>query len=373
MKRRLPALVGGVVVVGVVVGIVAVAQGGDGDSDGGGEATGGSYETAPVERLTLTQTTEVTGTLDHGETHSLAAGRDGTLTSAAADGSTVGRGQTLFTVDRHPVVLLVGSVPLYRDLTAGVDDGPDVAQLEQNLSDLGHTDGGALTVDEHFDDATTDAVEAWQEALGVEATGTVTRGDAVFLPGPVRISDTAVDLGAVVSASTGVVTYASAGHVVRVQLEAAQADLAQVDDTVTVTLPDGSEAAGTVTSVAEGATSDSGSSDTSSGSTPAGGATATTTPTATVEVTIGLDDPAAVAGYVTASVDVRFTSTERTDVLAVPVTALVALLEGGYAVEVVGEGGATELVAVDVGMFADTSVEVSGDGIEEGTEVVVPG
>jgi hypothetical protein len=58
-------------------------------------------------------------------------------------------------------------------------------------------------------------------------------------------------------------------------------------------------------------------------------------------------------------------------VLAVPANALLALLEGGYAVERVTDGGGTELVAVETGLFADGWVEVSGD-LAEGDEVVVP-
>ena len=96
-------------------------------------------------------------------------------------------------------------------------------------------------------------------------------------------------------------------------------------------------------------------------------------PAPTIEVTIALDDPAAADSYTTASVDVGFTQSRREDVLTAPVVALVALLEGGYAVEVPGRGAASRLVPVEVGLFADGFVEVSGEGIEDGTEVVVPG
>jgi hypothetical protein len=54
------------------------------------------------------------------------------------------------------------------------------------------------------------------------------------------------------------------------------------------------------------------------------------------------------------------------------VTALLALAEGGYALEVAGDGDATRLVAVEVGTHADGWVGVAGDGIEPGVEVVVP-
>jgi Putative peptidoglycan binding domain len=278
-------------------------------------------------------------------------------------------------VDRRPTTLLVGEVPLYRDLAEGVDDGPDVAQLEANLAELGFTDDGALTVDEQFDDSTTDAVQAWQEARGVEVTGTVTRGDAVFVPGPARIADPRVDVGAGVQADSPAVAYTSSTHVVRVELETADADLAQVDAAVTVTLPDGSETGGRVATVGDSGTSSSDESDSQAGDAPmesSGASEESGDAAATIEVTIALDDPAAVESYTTASVDVGFTQSRREDVLTVPVVALVGLLEGGYAVEVPGPGDSSRLVPVEAGMFADGYVEVSGEGIEEGTEVVVP-
>jgi peptidoglycan hydrolase-like protein with peptidoglycan-binding domain len=365
----------GLALAAVVVAIV-VSRGGD---SGDTASSAGSTTTASVEVRTLTQTEVVDGTLDFGETHDLAAGAAGTVTAVAAEGSTVKRGGTLFSVDRHPTVLLVGGVPLYRDLTGGVDDGPDVAQLEENLAALGYTDDGAMVVDEHFDGSTTDAVEAWQEALGVEVTGAVSRADAVFLPGPVRIASAAVDPGASVQAGATVAEYTGATRLVDAQLEITQADLVQTNDKVTITLPDGTEVAGTVATIAATATTDDGSSGseasadgaTGSGSTAGGDASATDSDTATIDVTITLDDQAPAEAYTTASVDVELTGQVREDVLAVPVTALLALAGGGYALELPQGDGTTRLAPVEPGMYADGYVEVSGDGIGEGTEVVV--
>jgi multidrug efflux pump subunit AcrA (membrane-fusion protein) len=61
----------------------------------------------------------------------------------------------------------------------------------------------------------------------------------------------------------------------------------------------------------------------------------------------------------------------RKGVLAVPVNALLALAEGGYAVEV-DRGGRRELVGVTLGLFADGLVEVKGHGLAAGDRVVVP-
>jgi peptidoglycan hydrolase-like protein with peptidoglycan-binding domain len=373
-RRRRRLLGAGLLVVILVAAIVVVSRrGGDEAADTGG---GGASSTAEVSVQTLTQSEEIAGTLGFGEVHSLTAGRAGTLTSTAAAGSTVDHGGDLFSVDRQPTVLLFGQVPVYRDLDGSVDDGPDVAQLEENLVALGYTDDGQMVVDEHFDDATADAVEAWQEARGVEVTGTVGQGDVVFLPGAVRMAEPRLDLGATVQAGEAVVDYSSTTQSVQVQLEIAQADLAQVGDGVSVRLPDGSETAGTVTAVADASTSD----DSSAGGAASGAASGEASASqddadeaaATVDVTVSLDDPAAATSFTTASVDVLFTSRQVEDVLTVPVAALLALLGGGYAVEVPNDDGTSRFVPVEPGLFADGYVEITGDGIDEGTPVVVP-
>jgi multidrug efflux pump subunit AcrA (membrane-fusion protein) len=68
-------------------------------------------------------------------------------------------------------------------------------------------------------------------------------------------------------------------------------------------------------------------------------------------------------------VDVLVTIVEAEDVLTFPVEPVLALAEGGYAVEV-REGATTRLVGVELGTFAHGFVEITGDGVE-GDEVVV--
>jgi multidrug efflux pump subunit AcrA (membrane-fusion protein) len=69
-------------------------------------------------------------------------------------------------------------------------------------------------------------------------------------------------------------------------------------------------------------------------------------------------------------VDVISESVEN--VLAVPVSSLVALSEGGYAVRVDDGSGGSRLVAVDPGFFADGLVEITSSQLEAGDRVVVP-
>jgi multidrug efflux pump subunit AcrA (membrane-fusion protein) len=90
---------------------------------------------------------------------------------------------------------------------------------------------------------------------------------------------------------------------------------------------------------------------------------------ATVTVTITLDDPGAAGPLDSTPATVSFTKGKHEGVLAVPVGALLALAEGGYAVEV-DEAGKRRLVAVKTGLFSGGQVEISGDGLRAGLTVV---
>ena len=87
-----------------------------------------------------------------------------------------------------------------------------------------------------------------------------------------------------------------------------------------------------------------------------------------------LTDPGATGTLDQAPVQVAITTDAAKDVLVVPVTALVALAGGGYAVEVVDPDGTHRLVAVSLGLFDDAQglVQVSGSGLAAGQRVVVP-
>lgn len=66
---------------------------------------------------------------------------------------------------------------------------------------------------------------------------------------------------------------------------------------------------------------------------------------------------------------VTVTEVVASDVLIVPVGALLALAEGGFAVEVV-VAGSSELVAVEVGEVVEAQAEVAGD-LHNGDSIVV--
>ena len=75
----------------------------------------------------------------------------------------------------------------------------------------------------------------------------------------------------------------------------------------------------------------------------------------------------------TAPVQVDITTGGVESALSVPVTALVGRSGGGFAVEIVRDGGRRKLVAVKLGLFdgTDGRVQVEGD-LAEGDDVVVP-
>jgi peptidoglycan hydrolase-like protein with peptidoglycan-binding domain len=146
------------------------------------------FSTVAVVAADLIDSVEYDGELTGGSTQSLLAGADGTVTSALQLGDLVGRGTVVATVDAEPVVAMYGDSPFWRALESG-DEGADVLQLEANLSALGFTANGEMTVDTDFTSSTADAVEAWELSLGIEETGDVLLGRVIALGGPSTVSE----------------------------------------------------------------------------------------------------------------------------------------------------------------------------------------
>jgi peptidoglycan hydrolase-like protein with peptidoglycan-binding domain len=315
--------------------------------------------TAAVIRRDLRAQEKVSGKLGYGETHAVSNRRQGTITGLPHEGSVLRRGQTVYRVDGKPVQLFYGRLPAWRQLRVGVDDGPDVRQLEQNLVALGYDPNRAITVDDHFTAATSAAVKRWQEAIGLEQTGTVRPGDAVWQPGPIRVGKLKASLGDTAGPGSPVLDATHTSRQVTIDLDASRQPYVHVGDRVDVELPGGRSTTGRVASVGKVASV----ADTGDGSGGDG--------SPTVKVTVSLDHPKATGSLDQAPVDASITTEVRKGVLAVPVNALLALAEGGYAVEV-DRGGRRELVGVTLGLFADGLVEVKGHGLAAGDRVVVP-
>jgi multidrug efflux pump subunit AcrA (membrane-fusion protein) len=175
----------------------------------------------------------------------------------------------------------------------------------------------------------------------------------VFKPEALRVSQASGSLGG--PASGPVLTATSDRHVVTIPLDVSQESEVKAGDAVTVTLPDGTTTPGVVSSV---------------------GTVATTTPasqqgqgpTTTIPVVVRLTDPGAAGTLEQAPVTVNITTATAHDVLAVPVTALLARSPGGYVVEVVGPGNARRYVPVTAGPIFDDA-----DGLVQVTGALTPG
>jgi peptidoglycan hydrolase-like protein with peptidoglycan-binding domain len=311
--------------------------------------------TATVQRQDLSGQTKVAGTLGYGGSASVQSPLQGRITWLPKTGAVVRRGGTLLTVDNKPVQLFHGTLPAWRDLAVGVDDGPDIRQLEHNLAALGYDPDHQITVDNHFTWATKAAVKRWQQARGLAQTGSFTTAmPAVYLPWAARVNALSGSVGGQAAPGQPTYTVTSNLHQVSVDLDVSQQSYVKHGDRVEVVLPNGRRVKGRISEVGRVAQTQ--------GQAP--------NQTTTIPVTVALDNPKAGGRLDQAPVDVFVTTQTRKGVLAVPVTALLALKEGGYGLETVDAAGQYHLVAVRLGVFSNGMVEVAGSGLRAGTKVV---
>ena len=343
--RRALAIAGGAAA--VVAGAWAL-PGGGGEDTGDDARAAVPTATATAQTRRLVDHEDVEGTLGYAGRRTLGASGAGTLTALRREGSVVGRGQSLLSLDGTPTAyVLYGRTPAYRALSKGVEDGEDVEQLERNLVALGYDPYGAIAVDREFDAATAAAVKRWEQARGVEEDGVVEKGEVVFTDGPVRVGERRAEVGDATSPGRPVLELSSRRRVVTARLDAGRQSLVRRGQRVRVTLPDGRTVTGRVSRVGRVARTDE------------DGGTATVA----LEVTVRgrglrLDG---------APVTVSIARTRARRALAVPVQALLATGRGRYAVETGGR-----LVPVELGVFADGWVEVRGAGLRDGAKVTVP-
>jgi hypothetical protein len=293
-------------------------------------------------------------TLAQNESTAATYGQNAVYTMLPKVGQIVRQGQALYAIGGEPAVLLYGAVPASRAFMSGMSPGADVAELNRNLRGYGAAAGDGFTA------STALAIERFQSEHHLTATGQLPLGSVVFEPGAVRVTTVTPTEGSPVQAGA-VLGITSTRRVVTIALDASQQTSIKVGDPVVITLPDNSTTPGHVSFVGTVATVPS--SDTGNGSSAP-----------TIEVDVRPDHPAATGRLDQAPVDVSITTNSAAGVLVVPVNALVALANGGYAVEVVEASGVHQLVAVSVGLFDDAAglVEVNGAGLAVGEHVVVP-
>ena len=354
---------------------------------GSGYATG----TAAVRRGTLTEQTQQNGTLGNAGSYTVvvpsppgsgapspgsgSGSGSGTYTWLPAVGRTIRQGHVLYRVSGTPVVLLYGRSPAYRSLSEGMT-GQDVRQLNTGLVKLGYATAAALGPRSgwnYFSGETAYALEQLQSHLGLTVTGTLPLGQAAFLPGPAQVNalGTGVVPGAPATAGSVVLTATSVTPVVTIDLDASLQGEVKAGDKVSITLPSGAVTPGVITQVSNVATPSSSSS--SSGSGNGNGSGSGSGSGTTITVLVSLTHPKAAGHLNQAPVEVTITTGSASNVLTVPVDALLAQPGDRYAVEVTGPGG-HHLVRVTPGLFDDAAgrVQVTGN-LTPGQHVVVPG
>jgi hypothetical protein len=371
--------------------------------------------TTTLERRDLSTARSLSGAIGYGAARPLTGHLDATVTWLPKVGATITRGEQLFRADDLPVPLFYGDLPMYRDISGANLVGRDVRIIADNLRALGYSIGrqpgpgewvtppapaaptgsdptstGGTEPDANQSDAksgadqdknqgektTTDedrvapvvtgprkikdgegvltpglvrAIKRWQGDLGRPATGIVVVGDVEVAGGAVRVDSVGGQPGA--AANSALLSVTSTRKVITVGAELSDTATIRRGDRVTVKLPDEHTLKARVTSVGRDLDADESGAGTGS-------------PKLTVTVTV--DNARGIARLDSADVEVLFIGKQVKHVLAAPIEALIALREGGYAVQT-----PTGLVAVDTGMFADGWVEITGAGLAEGTSVVI--
>ncbi|MBK3563355.1 hypothetical protein [Streptomyces sp. MBT62] len=396
-RRRLK--IGAVALAGVTATALGVTVWQDGTAKPSTTAADSArVGTATVTKTDLSDDQTLSGTLGYSKATPLKGAKSGLVTWLPAPGTTVSRGRTLYKVDNVPVPVFYGGTPLYRTLNARGTTGPDVRVVADNLKKLGYDIGvqpgaGTWVTQHRADTGTPDesdsagapsssvapsptptpaptattvkvkegdgvltaeliaAIRRWQAHVGMPATGVLGIGDVTVQSGEVRVGAVQAQNGD--DATGTLMTVSSTVKKVSVPVDATQVGTMSRGDRVTVTLPDNSTVKGTIDVVGSAAATDNSQGDTG-GSAPA-----------QLTVTVSVPDTGAVRKLTSAPVQVAFTSESHKGVLAVPVGALLALSEGGYAVQL-PDG---RLLAVKTGMFAKGLVEISGAGVTAGLKV----
>jgi peptidoglycan hydrolase-like protein with peptidoglycan-binding domain len=353
-------VIGGLVVLVLAAGtFLAIARPfAGGGAAGNGIDNGSPTSLASVTRRSLASRINVDGALGYAGSYDVVNQATGTLSALPAVGDLIEPGDVLYRVDGSAVVLLEGSTPAYRVLVPGMA-GPDVRQLNAALVDLGYASKAELDpTSDRFDWRTSRALRKLQADVGLEPTGILPLGQAVFLPSGVRVTELSATLGSSAQAGAAILSGTSTARRVHIDLDAAQQSQIKQGDEATITMPDGQTTPGVVSKVGSVATTPSADSQDQS---------------PTIPVVVTPTHPAQTGELDQAPVLVSITTQTVKNVLVVPVDALIALSGGGYAVEEDSDGS-RHLVPVTLGMFDDAEglVQVSGSGLREGQRVVVP-
>ncbi|MFI9641111.1 efflux RND transporter periplasmic adaptor subunit [Micromonospora sp. NPDC051925] len=367
--------------------------------------------TTTVTKGDISTSRTISGTLGYGATRTISGSGNGVITWLPTAGTTITRGQRVYAVNDQSVPLFYGTIPLFRDLDTKGTVGRDVRMVFNNLRALGYEVGrqpspgtavtqsvpasadstGASSSSAAVTDmpapagapspaATTnrgptptqthpptrvvtrtvhdgeavltaaliEAIKAWQRHLELPASGELTIGSVLVLPAAVRVSALSAQVGA--PATGELLATTSTSKVITVLADQSEAATVDNGDHATVVLSDGTTTPARVTSVGTAL-------QTQDGGDPS---------SPKLTLTLVLDQPSKLKQVDSADLQISFAAQTHKQVLTVPISALLALQEGGYALQT----PAGALIAVKTGIFADGQVEVSGTDVTEGLIVV---
>ncbi len=269
-------------------------------------------------------------------------------------------------------ILMFGDIPAWRDMTEGIAPGEDIKQLKLNLIDLGYGTIETLGNDLYFNPATTAAISKLQSDMNLILSGEIILGEVIFTPGTslVKSSSSLQTVGRKLNAGSelfsltpiekvvtqtgpdGSVTILRESlQIVEIQVDVGDRNLVNEGTEVEIELPDESLVTGIVREVGNLAV------------VPQEG-------DPFLEVLIGVKSSTEYFEWTGATFTINVTSELAKGVLASPVNGLLAILSGGYAVEIVTATGTT-LIPIETGIYADGWVEITGPGLRSGTEIIV--
>lgn len=383
----------------------------------GGVAVWAIQERSEEDQVATTEETEITfveaeardlssfeewaGVLEPGPSAEVTASVRGTITQTTEPGELVEFGQIVANIDGNPVVALYGAVPQFRALDSNSDSGADVQQLEANLVALGYDPNNTVAVDGIFNDATGLMVERWETDLGLTTPDQIVEsGQVVFISGPSEVVsrtpvgsqvspgqsllstltlaesgfivvtedeldttdeipldavstmiDTGVSEDALLAVGRPIGLWEAALNAIALEVDVDVIDTFPLDREVDVELPDGQIIAARVDEVSEVARTQQN-----------GNANVTV-----VDVSIAPLDEIE-SSFTAGPVTIRVEDETIVGATVVPVRSLVALSDGGHAVEIEGRG----LVGVELGSFDEGWVELVDGAVSPGDSIAVP-
>jgi peptidoglycan hydrolase-like protein with peptidoglycan-binding domain len=343
-----------------ITGVVATVALTGGTGSAAGAATRRERVTTATVRLTNLSTKVLTaGTLGYAPARPITNQLAGTYTHLPAAGTVIRPGHVLYRVDNQPVTEMRGRTPAWRPMTPGLS-GPDVTELQANLIALGYADGLFSAPSGYYDLLTADAVQRWQLATGAMITGQVGLGQVIFVPASIRVGALNAAPGQAASPGRSPYQVTTTRRIVSVPVNPSLPPVS-VGDRVSIVLPSLVRTPGKVTAIGPPAPGQG------SGGTGRGSGSGA----ATAVLTVTPGRPGGTGTGTGVPVQVSLTVQSVRHVLAVPVSALLALSGGGYGIEIVTQAGRHRLVRVTTGTFAGGLVQIGGAGVVAGTKVVV--